>query len=95
MAMQEDIEAAIKRGEHAYRMAEQVIRLKPVRLIPDHPENAPEYLADQGLSLDDHCAVLGEWGNTKHFLILNVSKNWILPGIFHLDRFEEIPEDDL
>jgi hypothetical protein len=72
-----------------------LIKLKAVRLIPNHPENAGYYLSTQGLSLTSHYAVLGEWADTGHYLILDVKTGTILPGIFHLDRFEEIQEDDL
>lgn len=90
-----EMQAAVSRGSRAQTLAKDVARLKPVRLVAGHPENQQAYLDEQGLALDDHCAVLGEWGDTKHYLIMNVTRGTVLRGIFHLDRFEEIPDDEL
>lgn len=61
--------------------------LRAVRFQPGHPENTEMSGA--------HFAILGEFGNTKHYLLLCVATGVILPGMFHIDRLEAIPEAEL
>ena len=70
-------------------------QLKPVRLKPGHYENTTDWLPGTGLALGRYYAVLGEWGTTKHIIVMDVTAGKVVPGVFHLDRFEEIPEEDL
>jgi hypothetical protein len=96
MVSDEAYKAAAARGERAKRLGAGVPRLKAVRLLAGEPENAAAFLAEvPGLNSADRYAVLGEVGASGHYVILNLSSGQILPGVFHLDRFEEIPDDDL
>jgi hypothetical protein len=92
-------DAALARGKHAQHLAKGAKRLKCLRLIPDHYENQSEYLSSKSykdtMNLKDHYVLLGEVANTDHYILLNISTGCIVPGMLHLDRFEEIPEDDL
>lgn len=48
-----------------------------------------------GYNLKDLYIVLGEVADIKHYIILNMTTGQILPGIFHLEHFEEVNRDDI
>lgn len=66
--------------------------LTPVRFIADHPDNRVFPFCDM---TGKQYAILAEYGNIRHYLILDIANGRLLPGLFHLDRFEKIPEDDV
>jgi hypothetical protein len=70
-------------------------KFRAVKLKHDYYENADEYLKSAGLVMNNPYAILGEYGNSDHYIILDVRTGTILRGYFHLDRFEDIPEEDL
>lgn len=70
-------------------------RLRAMRLKSDHPWNTATYLESYNLAFGRFYAVLGEWGTSGHHIAMDVSSGKIVPGIVHLDRFEDLPEDEL
>ena len=76
-------------------MTNSIPSLRVVRLKVQSPENEPQYLTDTGLKFNELYVVLGEISKINHYLILNYRTGHILPGMFHLSRFEEVPDDDL
>jgi hypothetical protein len=71
-------------------------RLKPYRLRQGYIENQPEYMKDiPGLNFKDRYLILGEVGEIHHYIMMNMSTGQVLPGMFHLERFEEVPEDEI
>lgn len=90
--------AAMERGIRAEKLAEGAPRLKLLRLLPGHPDNDPAFLgrfSDGMLSLEARYVVLGEVAKTRHFIVLNIGLGAAVPGMVHLDRFEEVPEDEI
>lgn len=93
--MSTDDEAA-RRWRHTRQLSFGVPRLRAVRLIQNHPENTAEYLYfSPDLRMGDHYVVLGEVAGTGHYMILNIRTGVVMPCMHHLDRFEEVPEDEL
>jgi hypothetical protein len=39
--------------------------------------------------------VLGEVSNSDHYILLELESGHILPGMWHMDRFEEVSRDDI
>lgn len=74
----------------------KILSMIMVRLDPNSPENAnPDWVKSAGLEFDKRYAVIGEVASIDHYIILDTSNGKILPGMFHLERFEEFPEDEL
>jgi len=49
----------------------------------------------KGYNLDDRYVVFGEMEKTQHYIMFNIFTGKMLPGIWHLDEFERIPEEDI
>ena len=75
-------------------MSIEIKKLRAVKLKPNHYENT-NWLEGTGLVMDHHYAVLGEYGDSGHYIILDVNTGTVMRGYFHIDGFEEIPEDEL
>jgi hypothetical protein len=73
---------------------ERPARLPAVRLKPDHYENQ-DGTRHSTMPLNAGYCILGEWGDSDHYIVLCVDTGQVIPGAVHLDRFEEIPEEDL
>lgn len=104
----EQIARANAEGEYAAKMAEGVPRLKTVRLRrggyhenqqeflqPFNQQHDPHNTTGKRLGFQQRYVVLGEVGATGHYLIFNLTTNVMMPGAYHIERFEEIPEDEL
>jgi hypothetical protein len=91
-----EVRRALKKGRRDRRLRKGVPRLKVLRLLPKDRENEQSFVdAIPGLNFRDHYAVLGEAGATGHYIMLNQTTGQILPGIFHLSRFQKVPVDEL
>ena len=70
-----------------------ILKLRPA---DECKENIDLFLSDVNyiLNHNDHYIVLGEVGDTKHYIVLNMTTGQIVPGMVHLGRFEEIKPED-
>ncbi len=61
-----------------------------MRMLLDIGYNPPE-----GYNLNDRYVIIGEVKAIDHFVFLNITTGRVLPGVFHLDDFDEILEEDI
>lgn len=77
-------------------------RYQCLRLNPNAPENAQEYLDLTNnlagfhlLNYLDRYIILGEINSTNHYIVVNINCGRILPGMFHIERFEYVPDEEI
>jgi hypothetical protein len=82
-----------RRIEAMKRKTSKIQQLRAVRLNPRFPPNI-EKLPRQ-LKRGKSYVVLGEVSNIDHYILLDLETGRIVPGMWHLNRFEDIPHDDI
>lgn len=82
------------RSIKASNMKIDVTNFPVVRLNKASPENQNLDWLD-GLAFDRNYAILGEVGSIDHYIILDISTGNIMPGMWHKERFELVPEEEL
>ncbi len=73
---------------------QQLLLLKANKI---HIENLikDKYELPVGYNLDNRYVILGEVETTNHYIMLNITTGKVLPGTFHLEDFEYVPEEDI
>lgn len=91
------VDDIIRVGDERDPEFEAMIPSKPlVRLKRGHYENQDVYMKGiKGLNWDDRYIVLAEVETIDHYVVMNLSTGKILRGMFHLDRFERVPVDEI
>ncbi len=54
-----------------------------------------KYKIPEGINLNDRYVVIGEVEKIDHFIMLNMVTGTVLPGMYHLDNFIRVPEEDI